>query len=173
MLCNVCGKNESTIHLTEIVNSQMVELHLCENCAHEKGGNLTGHFTFNEVLSGLGDLSALLGGQKTEELKCQGCGLTYEEFGRVGRLGCSDCYHYFAKPLAVLIKRVQKGAQHIGKRPEKASSEVVRNHTDLRDLHERLKNSIQSEEFEEAARIRDQIKKLEIKIKKGNSKNNH
>lgn len=170
-MCNVCGKNEASIHLTEIVNSQMVELHLCENCAHEKGSDVKTPFSFSELLSGLTDLSSLVGGQKPEELKCQGCGLTYEDFGRTGRLGCPECYHYFSKPLSVLIKRVQKGAQHVGKRPAKVGLDQ-RVHMDLRDLHERLQKSIQLEEFEEAARIRDQIKQLEVKMKKGGRKNN-
>ncbi len=169
MLCNICGKSEASIHLTEIVNSQMLELHLCETCAEEKGADLKNQLPFNELLSGLTDLSNLIGGQKKEELKCQECGLTYEEFGRTGRLGCAECYHCFSKPLLALIKRVQKGTQHIGKKPAKVSRETgVR--IDLRDLQDRLRKSIQFEEFEEAARIRDQIKQLESKMKKGGRK---
>lgn len=169
MLCNVCGKGEATIHLTEIVNSQMLELHLCENCAHEKGSDLKTQSSFNELLSGLNDLASLVGGQKKEELKCQVCGLTYEEFSRTGRLGCADCYHYFSKSLLSLIKKVQKGTQHVGKKPTKAPQET-RTHMDLRDLQDRLQKSIQLEEFEEAARIRDEIKQLELKMKKGDRK---
>ena len=169
MLCNVCGKNEASIHLTEIVNSQMVELHLCDNCAQEKGDDLKTPSSFNELLAGLTDLGGLLGGQKKEEFKCQGCGLTYEDFSRTGRLGCAECYQCFSKPLMALVKRVQKGNQHVGKRPGKISPEA-RSHIDLRDLEERLQKSIQLEEFEEAARIRDQIKQLETKRRKGGRK---
>lgn len=166
MLCNVCGKNESTIHLTEIVNSQMVEMHLCEGCAQEKGNEIKPQLSLNDLLSDLSDISGLVGGQKKEALECRACGLTYEEFGKTGRLGCPDCYDAFIKPLFLLVKRIQKDTQHVGKRPAKAPRES-NSRVNMRDLQERLRKSIQMEEFEEAARIRDQIKQLESKIKKG------
>jgi len=169
LLCNICGKNEATIHLTEIINGQMVELHLCENCSQEKGSEMKTQFSLNDLLAGLTDLNNLAGGQRKEELICQGCGLTYQEFGRTGRLGCPGCYQSFSKLLLPLIKRVQKGTQHVGKRPSKVAPEV-RTHMDLRDLQERLRKSVQLEEFEEAARIRDQIKQLETKMKRGSRK---
>ncbi|MBI4549298.1 MAG: UvrB/UvrC motif-containing protein [Candidatus Omnitrophica bacterium] len=163
MLCNVCGKSEASIHLTEIVNSQMLELHLCETCAQEKSGDLKTQFSFNELLN---DLNSMIGLQKKEESRCRGCGLTYEEFAKSGRLGCPECYEDFSKPLTSLIKRVQKGIQHTGKKPGNTPTQI-RFHIDLKDLQERLRKSIQMEEFEEAARIRDQIKQLETQIKKG------
>ena len=36
MLCSICGDQEATIHITEVVNSKMIELHLCEECANQK-----------------------------------------------------------------------------------------------------------------------------------------
>ncbi len=170
MLCNVCGKNESTIHLTEIINSQMVELHLCETCSQEKGNELKPQLSLNDLLSDLSDMSSLLGGQKKEALECRVCSLTYEEFGKTGRLGCPDCYDAFIKPLYLLIKRIQKDTQHVGKRPAKAPQESS-SRLNMRDLQERLRKSIQQEEFEEAARIRDQIKQLEDKMKKSGGGN--
>jgi protein arginine kinase activator len=169
VLCNVCGKGEATIHVTEIVNNQMVELHLCETCAHEKGGDVKAQFSFNNLLAGLADFTSLLSGEKKEDLTCDYCGMTYEDFGKTGRLGCSDCYTSFSKALIPLIKRVQRGTQHVGKRPERIPQEM-KSTLDLRDLQERLRKSVQQEEFEEAARIRDQIKQLEAKFKKGSAK---
>jgi protein arginine kinase activator len=169
MLCNVCGKNEASIHLTEIVNSQMLELHLCDACAHEKEGEAKTQFSFNDLLTGLADFNSVAGGEKRQTLKCQACGINFEEFGRTGRLGCAECYQHFFKALLPLIKRVQKGTQHVGKKPAKMQPDH-RVHLDLRELRERLKKSIQLEEFEEAARLRDQIKQLETKMKKGSRK---
>ncbi len=165
MMCNVCGTNEATIHLTEIVNDQMVEIHLCEACAQEKGTEFKTHFNVNDLLSGLKDLAAEVVGSEKSPAKCPNCGLSYEEFGRTGRLGCAECYEAFTKLLSPLIKRVQHSLQHVGKRPSRLAP-ALRTNQDLRELQHRLAKSIQDEAFEEAARIRDQIRQLEEKIKK-------
>lgn len=169
MICNVCGANEATIHLTEIVNEQMVEIHLCEGCAQEKGAEFKAHFNVSDLLSGLTELTSELTPAEKTLTKCPNCSLSYEEFGRTGRLGCAECYEAFAKFLAPLIKRVQHASQHIGKRPSRLSP-PIRTTQDLRELQTRLQKSIRGEEFEEAARLRDQIKQLEEKLKKGKKK---
>ena len=169
MVCNICGTNEATIHLTEIVNEQMVEVHLCESCAQEKGTEFKTHFNVSDLLSGLTDLAKEVAGGIKSSAKCPNCGLSYEEFGRTGRLGCSECYEAFAKFLLPLIKRVQQAARHVGKRPSRLAP-PVRATQDLRELQSRLQKSIEQEAFEEAARIRDQIRQLEEKLKKGKKK---
>lgn len=169
MICNVCGTNEATIHLTEIVNDQMVEIHLCETCAQEKGTEFKAHFNVNDLLSGLKDLAAEVVGSEKILTKCPNCSLTYDEFGRTGRLGCAECYEAFSKLLIPLIKRVQHSTQHLGKRPSRLAPPLRQQH-DLRDLQNRLQKSIQQEAFEEAARIRDQIRQLEEKLRKGKKK---
>lgn len=169
MVCNVCGTQEATIHLTEIVNEQMVEIHLCETCAQEKGAEFKAHFNVNDLLSGLTNLAKEVTGSGKSSAKCPNCGLSYEEFGRTGRLGCAECYEAFAKLLLPLIKRVQHSTQHLGKRPSRLAAPIRMNH-DLRELQNRLQKSIQEEAFEEAARIRDQIRQLEEKLKKGKRK---
>lgn len=169
MVCNVCGQNEATIHLTEILNNQMVEVHLCENCAEQKGADFKSHFDFNKLLASLADFDAELRPEHLSKLICKDCGMSYEEFGRTGRLGCANCYGAFEKLLLPLVKRVQRDVRHVGKVPAKAPGEVKRV-LELRELQERLRKSIQEETFEEAARIRDQIQQLEEKMKKGNKK---
>lgn len=171
MICNVCGTNEATIHLTEIVNDQMVEIHLCEPCAQEKGTEFKTHFNVSDLLSGLTDLVKEFSADEKILTKCPNCGLSYEEFGRTGRLGCAECYESFSRLLLPLIKRVQHSTQHVGKRPSRLAPPVARTgQQDLRELHNRLAKHIHDEEFEEAARIRDQIKQLEEKLKKGKRK---
>lgn len=172
MICNICGTNEATIHLTEIVNDQMVEIHLCESCAQEKGTEFKAHFNVGDLLTSLKDLAAeVTGGEKTLS-KCPNCGLSYEEFGRTGRLGCAECYEAFSRLLLPLIKRVQHSIQHTGKRPSRLVTPTRTSQTggDLRELQNRLQKFIQEESFEDAARVRDQIKQLEEKMKKGKRK---
>jgi protein arginine kinase activator len=170
MVCNICGTNEATIHLTEIVNDQMVEVHLCETCAHEKGTEFKTHFNVGDLLSGFADLAKEFGaGTEKTLLKCMNCGLTYEEFGRTGRLGCPECYESFARLLVPLIKRVQHSTQHVGKRPSRLAP-TARPAQELKELQHRLEKLIQEEDFEEAARLRDQIKQMEEKLRKGKKK---
>ena len=153
MICNICGQNEATIHLTEILNNQMVEVHMCEVCAEQKGAEFKSHFDFNKLLASLGDLGSELQPERMTKLVCKECSMTYEEFGRTGRLGCAQCYQTFEKFLLPLIKRVQRDLHHVGKVPSKASGEVKET-LELRELQDRLRKSVASETFEEAARAR-------------------
>lgn len=167
MTCNLCGTQEATIHLTEIVNEQMIEIHLCENCAQEKGTDFKTHFNFSELLAGLPDIGKFPKSQVEKKWagQCAQCRMTYEEFSKSGRLGCENCYEAFSKMLLPLIKRIQRSTRHVGKRPPKSSGPS--SPSDLRLLQDRLRRSVQSEEFEEAARLRDEIKQVEEKMKKG------
>ncbi|HOW88461.1 MAG TPA: UvrB/UvrC motif-containing protein [Candidatus Omnitrophota bacterium] len=167
MICNICGTKEATIHLTEIVNGKMAEVHICESCAEEKGTEFKTYFNFGDLLAGAADAEGVSGGTgKKITLVCKDCGMNYEDFAKNGRLGCAGCYAAFQKPLAALIKQVQRSNYHVGKKPSRIPK-GTRNIHDLRQLQEQLRKSIQTEAFEEAARLRDEIKQAEEKLKKG------
>lgn len=167
MICSICGQAEATIHLTEILNNQMVEIHLCETCAEQKGTDFKSHFNFNKLLASLADLGTEIRPEHAAKQVCRTCGMTPEDFARTGRLGCANCYRSFEKLLVPILKRVQRDLRHAGKIPEKAPGTVKRAFN-LRELHDRLRKSVLAEEFEEAAKIRDQIRTLEEKMKKEN-----
>lgn len=169
MVCNACGQNEATIHLTEIMNNQIMEVHLCESCAEQKGSDFKTHFDFNKLLASLSDIGLAGRTETGEQLACKSCSMSYEEFGRTGRLGCADCYRAFELVLTPLLKRVQRDLHHVGKVPAKATGEIKWS-VELRDLHEQLKRSVEAETFEEAAKIRDRIHQLEERIKKSGKK---
>ena len=92
--------------------------------------------------------------------KCPHCGLTYADFRKSGRLGCAQCYYTFKDSLSSLLKRVHGSSEHVGKVPALAGKEVAVSRT-LKELREKLHRSIQKEEFEEAAKLRDRIRELE------------
>lgn len=165
MLCDICGKNPATVHLTEIVDDKMTELHLCEECAQKKGVQMESHFGLAELLAGLADMGEQFTKTKKEvKLKCPRCGLTYEDFKKVGRLGCGKCYSVFKEVLLPLLKRIHGSTQHYGKSPKKVVK-AVKAKTELQELREKLQKAIQLEEFEEAARLRDRIRETEKKKK--------
>ncbi|MBI3316270.1 MAG: UvrB/UvrC motif-containing protein [Candidatus Omnitrophica bacterium] len=170
MLCDECGKNKATVHLTEIVNEQITKLNLCESCAKEKGSDAEQHFGIADLLAALSDVQTTPepGGTVVKN-KCGHCGLTYEDFKKVGRLGCSECYTVFRSSLAPLLKRIHGSNQHMGKSPSpdhlKEQKALSKLHEDLRTVKEELQKAVKREEFEEAAALRDKIKFLEKKIK--------
>ena len=159
MLCDVCAKNPATVHLTEIVDEQMNELHLCEECAHQKSAQMEQQFGLSALLGGMAEF-----GKPAKEaevaITCSNCGLTYVDFKKIGRLGCGECYASFKKYLGPLLKRIHGSSQHMGKTPLKAGRDSKKK-IDIQDLRAKLQRAIETEEFEEAARIRDQIKALQ------------
>jgi len=164
MLCDICAKNQATVHLTEIIDDQMNELHLCEECARQKSAQMESQFGLSDLLAGLAEFGKP--GKKDAEaavsVKCPNCGLTFADFRKIGRLGCSECYTAFKKYLAPLLKRIHGSVQHVGKSPVKVGR-VLKKKIDLQELRNRLQKVIEQEEFEEAAKLRDQIKELEKK----------
>lgn len=162
MLCNICGKNEATVHLTEIVNDKMTKLHLCEACAKEKGTEMEEHFGMSDLLAGLADMGANIESGAATEVKCPHCGFTYQDFKKAGRLGCGNCYEAFRKQLDPLLKRIHGSNRHVGKVPL-SSGKTVREKLTVRELRTALDKAISSEEFEEAAKLRDMIREAESK----------
>ena len=152
------------MHLTEIVDGEMAKMHLCEVCAKKKGTEMEEHFGLSDLLAGLADLD-VKPLQKTEtKAECPNCGLTYQDFKKIGRLGCSQCYSTFEKFLAPLIKRVHGSTQHFGKIPGKVPK-LAKTVNHSRELRSKLRRAIEMEEFEEAAKLRDEIRKLEKRNK--------
>ncbi|MEW6075865.1 MAG: UvrB/UvrC motif-containing protein [Candidatus Omnitrophota bacterium] len=160
MLCDVCGKNPATVHLTEIVDDQMTELHLCEECAKQKSMQMEQQFGLADLLAGLAEFEKPIEEKETLLLKCPNCKLTYKDFKKIGRLGCSECYEAFRKYLSPLLKRIHGSTAHAGKMPVKIAKTAKRR-LNLQDLRTKLQKAIEAEQFEEAAKIRDEIKAQE------------
>ncbi|MBU0547229.1 MAG: UvrB/UvrC motif-containing protein [Candidatus Omnitrophica bacterium] len=162
MLCDICKKNSATVHLTEIIDEQMNELHLCEDCARHKSAAMEQQFGLSDLLAGMADFEKPNKDEENVVVKCPNCNLTYADFKKIGRLGCGECYNTFRKYLAPLLKRIHGSNQHAGKAPfkEKTISRPGRKRADLGELKAGLQKAIQREDFEEAARLRDQIKKI-------------
>ncbi len=161
------------MHLTEIINDQITKLNLCESCAKRKGSDVEQHFGIADLLSALSDVEtpAQPGGgiPSPSKNKCQSCGLTYEDFKKIGRLGCSECYTTFKPSLLPLLKRIHGSNQHTGKSPTPTALRELKSnnklHEELDAAKQELLKAVKKEEFEEAAALRDKIKFIEKKIK--------
>lgn len=170
MTCQECGKKRpATLHFTKIVNGDKTEFHICEACAREKGEFIPGTpsgFSIHNLLSGLLDFepsTASTVTAKPQNMRCENCGLTYSQFGKIGRFGCSNCYKQFSGRLDPLFKRVHGNTTHIGKVPKRTGG-LIKHKREIENLKKDLSLLIEREEFEQAAEIRDKIKELEKKV---------
>ena len=163
MLCCICKEKEATVHLTQIAGDKMQKVDLCEECAKSKGVNDPTGFSLADLLLGLGSAQELTSPTEGAELACPRCGFTQADFKKTGRLGCADCYTTFAEGLGGLLKSMHKGVRHVGKAP--AALQRTREASDrLATLQRELAKAISEEQFEQAARLRDEIKLLSVPV---------
>jgi protein arginine kinase activator len=181
MLCDNCGKREANVRYSENINGRKKELNLCEECSHKLGVDqmnfsmpidfsnffegFMDNFGSNEFMPMLNELKAL---------KCNSCGYTFDDIANTGRLGCKDCYDVFQDRLDPIIKRIQGSKKHVGRIGKIIDSridnknaeniediEVKKPISEKEKLENELKEAIKEERYEDAARIRDEIKKID------------
>jgi protein arginine kinase activator len=158
MLCDVCKCNDATVFLTQILEGKMQKVNLCDACSKDKGVQDPTGFALADLLLGIGAAEEIEKGSVTQ--KCSICGFTQTDFKKTGRLGCSACYHSFSEGLTTLLKAMHKGTEHVGKLPQRAQQEMQMNDR-MRMLTQDLQKAVAEENYETAAALRDQIKKLE------------
>jgi protein arginine kinase activator len=190
MLCQNCGENEANVKYTQIVNGEKKEMILCEDCARKMGiGNFKMNIPIN-FSNFLGDFfddykseQLLPSFVKEKNNECNNCGELYKEFIKTGLLGCEECYDVFQNRLDPILKNLQGSVKHVGRRPlnieEKIENKEVnkdvkvesnkeekqtkenKKENELMKLQKDLNKAIEEERYEDAAVIRDEIKKLE------------
>lgn len=157
MNCQVCNKKEATVHLTQMLNNDIRKLHLCESCAEASGIDIDGPVSMTNFLLGLG---ASKKSAVVRERTCSKCGMNLSDFKKLSRLGCQNCYVTFAGELEPLLNGMQKQLQHVGKKPLHHPG-VINVPPSLASLEKALEEAIAAENYEEAARFRDQIREHE------------
>ncbi|MFH1824102.1 MAG: UvrB/UvrC motif-containing protein [Candidatus Firestonebacteria bacterium] len=173
MICDKCHKNESTVHYQQVINGQASEIHLCEECASEKGMlplPFENPLSFGNMLTGLLDEEeqGLEIREPKKKVKCK-CGWTDVDLKKTGYLGCPLCYKTFNKSLVPLFRRIHGSNKHVGKMPAKipikerlVEKEIIEKDMEkIKSLREELQGCINEEKYEQAAKIRDEIKKIE------------
>lgn len=181
MFCDNCGKQNANVRYTQIINGNKKEMTLCEDCSKKLG---IAHMDFNMPI----DFSSFFGDFLEEfenssfistlvparELKCKDCGLSFEEFMHTGKFGCNSCYDAFDDNLDAILKNIQGSNRHVGRIGKITESNMKSNNkekhnvkvnnkkekTELEKLEEDLKLSIKEERYEDAAKIRDEIKNI-------------
>lgn len=176
MKCDKCTKKAS-VHLTEIVDGKVMEMHLCEDCARDQSQSMEQQFGLADLLAGLTDFGKHVPEVQSKSItQCPSCGLTYEDFRKFGRFGCAQCYVAFKPHLKVLLKKIHGSSAHLGKKPANIAAlglpptagvetiPVVQSEAQIvESLRVKLHEAIEREDFEMAAKIRDQIHDIEKK----------
>lgn len=159
MKCQKCPK-QATLHITEVLgDDRFEEHHLCEQCAHEylyePQGKKVKKSAAAAVTADDDEEAAPLNARE-----CPHCGLRFVEFRNTGRLGCPHDYDVFAEELNPLLENIQGDTRHAGKSPRRLP-QTRQTQSELTRLRRQLQSAVSQEAYEEAARLRDQIRQLE------------
>jgi protein arginine kinase activator len=158
-------ENPATVHLTDIVNKKKREAHLCEKCARERnllpeqpGPQINLKALLNLMISPF-QPPASGAGIAVHEMACPACGQTFAAFKAEGRFGCAHDYDAFEGVLEPLLERIHRATAHAGKIP--SSTRVAAKTAKIEDLRSQMKAAVEVEDYEQAARLRDLIRKME------------
>ena len=166
MKCQFCRKNNANIHFTNVVGNDVQKIHLCRACAEARGFDYLkkSNFEKNDLLVGLVDSTQ--GEKGSAQRKCEHCGRTYAAFRKSAELGCSKCYDSFGEDIAKVLKRIHGNARHLGKSPRRYCTEKVNARRRIRALEGELRVSVEVENYERAACLRDEIADLRRGVEK-------
>ena len=144
MLCEKCKRNEANVHISKNINGRAIELHLCESCAQESGELLS----INQIFGGFFESVLPF---KARRVAC----MPVSNQADNKYAGCEDCIEDLPayKPPETSSSTEQK--------LKTENEQTANNDAALILLRLELKDAVQKEEFENAAKIRDEIKKLE------------
>lgn len=163
MKCEKCGINTATTHIKSIVNGVLREIHLCPVCASKQGYGDISNMNFAGMLASMfGDNLQISNG--FNDKKCPQCKQTFSQIAKTGKVGCPECYKTFKSELLPYIKRVHGSTVHVGKVPNSAPLIVKPKTPSIEDLRLELNKLISEEKYEQAAVIRDEIKRIEGEI---------
>ncbi len=159
MKCDRCS-NKATVFLTQLVEGNMKKVCLCEKCATEQGVTDPMGFSLADMLMGGVQTTDLPSVPMPGSMTCKACGFTLNDFRKVGRLGCSECYTAFKQEIANVIPNMHTDIVHEGKIPE-GMMELREREERVEKLNNRLQAAISEEDYESAAKIRDELSGIE------------
>ena len=174
MKCQNCGKNEANVRYTQIINGNKEEIFVCDKCANKLKLDMNFKFGFDDIFSSFfGEPTFFKPLEISDGLVCDVCGTKYDDFTNNGMLGCENCYKVFSRRLDNVLKKLHGNNRHIDDGERQATAFVGEGKSKdkkksieevIAELKEKLEACIKSEDYEQAAIIRDKIKKLEKKL---------
>ena len=168
MKCIKCNKNEASVFLERNINGKVTKTALCSKCAKESGITQNDLFGGFNMLGGFFDFPLVSDLRNEKAKKCPVCGEIFDNIVNSGMVGCAKCYETFENELSPTIKRLHGNVRHVASRAKKAKrnkeSDVNEKNVkkyELSELKDRLKKAVKNEEYEQAAKLRDEIRAME------------
>lgn len=163
MQCESCQEREAAVDLTVVSGDGKRRQRLCAQCARRESGGGKGPPSKapakKKVVKKINVVLGHLEAESREEARCPECGLTYQRFRKIGRLGCPACYAAFGEPLRRLLRRIHGADAHVGRGPR--PEEGPEAGPDLDQLRRELRQAVEEEAYEKAAALRDRIARRE------------
>ena len=146
MRCEHCGRNEATFHYQRTVNGRTEEAHLCPECAAELGysTDFSGGFgsMFGDGFSSVFSLlPSMFGG--------------FDDFFGGAQLTPA------ARRTLQLIPAPDEPVYETESLLSEAEGAELQRERERNALHVQLQEAIETENYEEASRLRDELKKLD------------
>ncbi len=160
MVCDTCRERDAVVHLTQVVDGAVTQVHLCEKCAADKGVETTVASPKTPLTSLLQTVQQQLAVGTSDQARCNFCQATYKDFRASGRLGCARCYGTFEPQLRDLLQRVHGATRHTGRQYGPPAPDQLQRASTVLELREQLRRAIELEQFEQAAKLRDQLKEV-------------
>lgn len=169
MLCQMCHENPATTHIRTTVNGKTQEYMLCSTCANKNGYLFSPKnfdFSVGDLLSGfLGNIKGKEAKHSLSVKKCPQCGMVFNEFSKTGKLGCAKCYDTFKDELIPMIERIHGKSTHVKRQAQLSSLNKSMDVSEkIKKLQSEMQKAIDVQDFENAARIRDEIKELKRQV---------
>lgn len=174
MICQICKKNNATIHYKTNINGKQTEMYLCPVCAESKGITKKAVFEPIDVIDGFfgksnddifgGLFAGMMNDSGTKSVNepkaCPVCGMRFSDFLHGGKIGCAECYNTFSASLNSTVKRIHGNVEHCGKIPE-GKKNAMSDKKKIEALKIKLSDAIEKQEYEMAAKYRDEIREIE------------
>ena len=167
-LCEECGVNEACYTISVMMGGQITQRHLCADCMAKMNMNLAAgnvkHLlsAIMSAISGSVEEAAASAAEEADTgaaIVCERCGTSLSQFTKSGKLGCPHCYQAFREQLTPMLQQIHGRVQHAGRKPLDDEN-AQRRRAAYDRLSRQLEQAVAMEDFETAAVLRDQLRRL-------------
>ena len=170
MLCQRCHKNLATMRYAEVVDGNVSEQHLCADCmARQEADGATGFELSGNAPTPRKRHIAAASDTTMPQRSCRACGIELQDVIRSGRVGCGVCYESFRDQLESVLRGMHVALRHRGKVPHRDDAREQKR-ADLQNKRALLRSALKTENYEEAARLRDIIRSIEESLRADDAK---
>ena len=158
MICDMCKLNEAKVSVEQVADGVTKTIYLCPACSQRLGFGMFSETIDISITKILGDKDND-DGRKSEQ--CPVCGLSFREIESKKMIGCPECSSFFKAEIMEILGKKKKNLKYSGFITDEQSSETFFETHSSEELHEELKKAVETEDYERAAALRDEIKALE------------